>query len=193
MNEQSLPNLQENKEEVKKSQAQLDYESGQEFLKNKETAQAANAFHNALIGYEQEDNEIGVANASDKLGDICDAKGDTTAALEHYDRCYTVCQKHADRLSLFSIEKKKAKIMHNSGELDKAIALYLDILAEYGTLRNPQGSVDTLEILAGIYLTKGERTKAADAYRMVASIHKNFKHKRHAEEYEEKAQTVEKG
>lgn len=181
----------EQKEE--KSQAQLDYEAGQEFLKNLESAQAANAFHNALIAFELEDNEIGIANAADKLGDICAKRGDVAMALSHYDRAYAVCQKQADRFSLFSIEKKKAKLMYDAKDYDQAIRLYSDILNEYSALRNPQGSVDTLETLAEIYLAKGEKSKAADSYRTAAAIHKNFRHDRHAEKLLLKATEVENG
>lgn len=173
-----------------KTQAQQDYETGQEFMKNKDLGQAANAFHNALIEYEQERNENGIANASDKLGDICSQKGDFEKALVHYDRAYTICEKHADRFSLFSIEKKRARLMYDAKEYDKAISMYLDVLDEYSALSNPQGSVDTLEILAEIYLAKNDRDKAADAYNMAASIHRKFSHQRHARKFEEKAKTA---
>ncbi len=184
---------QHTQEKKEKSQAQLDYEAGQEFLKNLEPAQAANAFHNALIAFELEGNEIGVANAADKLGDICAARGDVATAMSHYDRTYAICQKHSDRFSLFSIEKKKAKLMYDAKDYEQAIRLYSEVLDEYGALRNPQGSVDTLEILAEIYLAKGDTTRAADAYRTVAAIHKSFKHSRHAEKFLEKAAEIEKG
>jgi len=176
-----------------KSQAQQDYEKGLEFLQNKDAAQAANAFHNALLGFQQEENETGVANASDRLADICAERGDVKNALDHYDRAYAVCRKHQDRLSLFSIEKKKARLMREAGEYGKAVEMYLDILDEYGALRNPQGSVDTLETLAEIYLAMGDRGKAADSYRMAATIHKNFRHSRQAEEFLQKAAEVEAG
>lgn len=184
------PQEQEPKEE--KSQAQLDYEAGQEFLKNLEPAQAANAFHNALIAFELEGNENGIANAADKLGDICASRGDVAKALSHYDRAYAICQKHTDRFSLFSIEKKKAQLMYDAKDYDQAIRLYSEVLDEYGALRNPQGSVDTLETLAEIYLAKGEKSKAADAYRTVAAIHQSFKHGRHAEKFLQKAAEIEK-
>ncbi|MBA3003267.1 MAG: tetratricopeptide repeat protein [Desulfurivibrio sp.] len=186
--------IEEQKQEPQeeKSQAQLDYEAGQEFLKNLEPAQAANAFHNAFIAFEIEGNEIGAANAADKLGDICAARGDVATAMSYYDRAYAICQKHTDRFSLFSIEKKKAKLMYDAKDYDQAIRLYDEVLNEYSALRNPQGSVDTLEILAEIYLLKGETSKAADAYRTAASIHQNFRHSRHAEKLREKAAEIEK-
>ncbi len=187
-----MTELQKTEPKKEKSQAQLDYEAGQEFLKNLEPAQAANAFHNALIAFELEGNENGVANAADKLGDICAARGDVATALNHYDRAYAICRKHSDRFSLFSIEKKKAKLMYDAKDYDQAIRLYADVLDEYSALRNPQGSVDTLEILAEIHLAKGEKSKAADAYRTAASIHQSFKHSRHAEKFRQKAAETEK-
>lgn len=178
-------------EQEKKSQAQQDYEKGVEYLQSKEAALAANALHNALVGFEQEENESGIANASDRLADICAERGDLANALAHCDRAYAICLKHKDRLSLLSLEKKKAALLRRSGELAKAASLYLDILDEYGILRNPQGSVDTLEILAEIYLAMNQREKAAESYRMAARIHESFKHKRHAEALREKAAEVE--
>ena len=184
-------NVQEDPKQEDKSQAQQDYEAGQEFLKDKDIAQAANSFHNALIGYKQEGNENGIANASDKLGDICIDRGETEKALEHLERAYAICTKNFDRFSLFVLERKKASLIYKSGNLDKALELYLDVLDEYGALRNPEGSVETLEILAEIYLKQEEKAKAADAYRMAASIHKDFKHDKHAEEFEAKAAAAE--
>ncbi len=70
-------------QEENKSQAQLDYEQGLEHLKNNEIAEAANMFHNALIDYEQENNEHGIANVMDKLGDICYGDKDFDKALDH--------------------------------------------------------------------------------------------------------------
>lgn len=173
------------------SQAQQDYEAGQKFLKDNDIPQAANAFHNALIGFEQEDNENGIANASDKLADICTEQGETLKALEHLERAYAICHKNFDRFSLFSLERKKAGLIYKNGDLAKAIELYLNILDEYGALRNPQGSVETLETMAEIYLKQGEKEKAADAYRTAASIHKNFKHLPQAEELLAKAAAAE--
>ena len=178
--------------EEEKSQAQLDYETGQEFMSNGDVAQAANAYHNALLGFEEEQNENGIANAADKLGDICKGRGEFDKALQHYDRAYRICEKHCDRFSLFSLEKKRAKLAADAQNYEKAIELYLDVLDEYSALRNPQGSVDTLEILADLYIKNGEKKKAADSYRMAASIHKNFKHQRHAEKFLQMAAEVEK-
>jgi len=188
MKDSTLP---QNSTQEGKTQAQQDYEDGQKFLKEGDIAQAANAFHNALIGYEQEGNENGIANAADKLSDICAERGDTEKALENLERAYAICSKHSDRFSIFSLERKKAKLIYQSGNLEESVKLYLDILDEFSALRNPQGSVDTLDTLAEIYLKKGEKEKAADAYRIAASIHKSFKHRQQTEEFLAKAAAAE--
>ncbi len=172
------------------SQAQLDYEKGLEYLKNEEVAQAANMFHNALVGYEQEKNEHGIANALNRLGDICYRNEDFDKALELYDRAYTICQKESDRFSLFTIEQKQARLYLDRGDYQEALRRYFDILDEFEALRNPGGTVDTLEVIADIFLKLDEREKASEAYRTAASIHKNFNHTRPAEELLQKAEEV---
>jgi tetratricopeptide (TPR) repeat protein len=176
--------------EEEKSQARLDYEAGQEHLKNDEIPQAANMFHNALIGFEQEGDEHGVANAADKLGDISVGRDDYDTALTHYERAYTICEKDVDSFSLFSLEKKKAHVLYMAKKYQDAATMYLDIIDEYQAMRNPQGTIDTLEILANVYIAMGDKEKAADSYRLAASIHKNYKHKRHAEDFLKKAEEV---
>jgi hypothetical protein len=78
------------------------------------------------------------------------------------------------------------------GELDQALALLFDIFDHDSQLRNPKGTVEVLEAIAEVYLEKGERQKGADALRTIAGIHKNFKHARLAEEYENRARQMEK-
>lgn len=170
-----------------KSQARLDYAAGLEFLKNGETAQAANMFHNALIGFEQEKDINGIANATDKLGDICAERRDFDKALQHYDRVIDICQDQGDSISVFSIDKKKAKLHADCGKHKEAINMYLDIMDQYNAMRNPQGTVDTLETLAQVYVDAGKREKAADCYRTAASIHEKYKHRQHAENFMKRA------
>jgi hypothetical protein len=61
------------------------------------------------------------------------------------------------------------------------------MLDHYQDNRDPQGTVTTLEEMAGIYVSSGRREKAADTYRTIASIHKNFGHKNIDAGYLEKA------
>nr|MBF0223026.1 tetratricopeptide repeat protein [Desulfobulbaceae bacterium] len=180
----------EEKDESGKSQAQLDYEKGKEFLKENDLGQAANAFHNALIGYQQDGNENGIANIYDNLGDICLQRQEYQKAHEHFDRAYEICSKSKDRFSMFSLEQKKANLYCQSGDYDEAIKRYLEVIDEHTALRSPQGAVDALEILAGIYLKINENAKAADCYKTMASIHKGYKHHRDYEKYMKLAEEI---
>lgn len=181
----------ETKEEKEKTQAQQDYEKGQDYLKQNELVLAAAAFHNAMLGFEHDADENGIANAADKLGDVCLAKKEFAAALAHLDRAYAICQRHADRFSLFSLERKRARIYDESGDYPKAIDAYIDIVDEFNALRDPQGAVAALETLADIYLKVTDKAKAADCYRTIASIHKHYKHNTIAKTYMDKAAATE--
>lgn len=179
------------KEAEQKSQAQQDYEKGQEYFEKKDMAQAAAAFHNALQGFTQDEDENGVANASTKLGDICLDRKEFEKASGYFDQAYAICKKHEDRFSLFLLERKKAQVYDEAGDYSKAIAAYVDIIDEFNALRDPRGAVETLETLAEVYLKQTEKAKAADCYRTIASIHKHYRHKNFWTSYLEKAAALE--
>ena len=179
--------------EEEKSPAQVDYEQGKKLFEAGEAAHAASCFHNALIGYEQENNEKGIANASDRLGDICAARDEHEKAIEHYQRAFNICDKENDRFSLIALLKKMAPARKALKQYDEAIKIYLNVIDIYSGYNNPAGTVAAMEELADFYLEIGERQKSADTYKTIASIHKNFKHNLHAQEYMDKATQVEQG
>ncbi|BCO09999.1 hypothetical protein GF1_23750 [Desulfolithobacter dissulfuricans] len=180
-------------EEIIKDPAKRDYKEGRDFLKNGELAQAAICFHNALKGFEEQNDELGIANASDRLGDVCLEKEEYQMAIDHYLRSYAICEKKEDSFSILALNKKLAVCYRRTGQLDKALEVLFDILDHYKMVRNPQGTVQILEVLAEVFMEKGDNSAAADAYRTAASIHANFKHKRLAKEFEERAAQVEQG
>ena len=188
----------QNKEQEKEDPAiqdpvKADYKAGREFFSQGELAQAAMAYHNALRGFEEQGDEQGMANCSDRLGDICVAREEYQMALEHFQRAYAVCEKEHDIFSMVSLNKKTAGIYKRIGELDKALDLLFDIFDHYSQLRDPKGTVEILEVISEVYMEMGENGKAADALRTIGGIHDNFKHTRLAQEFEERAKAVEQG
>ncbi|HSR36863.1 MAG TPA: tetratricopeptide repeat protein [Desulfurivibrionaceae bacterium] len=186
------PEMEPNKAEPK-TQSQLDYEEGVELLKKEEVAQAANAFHNALKGFEEEKNDKGIANASDRLGDICLERGDFATALAHFQRAFAIAATPGDELSMTYVKRKLARTHRGLKQYSEAMAVYADLLDVYRDFNNPGGAVQVFEEMAEMYLDMGERSKAADAYRTAANIHQNFKHSRHAEALLQKAKAAEEG
>jgi len=172
---------------------QADYDKGKELRAAGDDVQAAAFFHNALVGFEQKGDEKGVANASDQLGDICAAREEHDKAITHYQRAYAVCDKENDMFSLIALQKKMVVSKRVLKQFDEAIKIYLNVIDIYAGYNNPAGTVATMEELAKLYLEIGERQKAADTYRTIASIHRNFRHNTHAQEFMEKAEQVEQG
>ena len=180
-------------EALKKDPAKRDYLEGRELLKKGEYAQAGMAFHNALKGFEEKGDDQGVANASDRLGDVCFEREDYDNALENYRRAFEICEKEEDSFSILALNKKIVAVYKKQGELDKALEILFDMVEHYQLTRNPKGMVDILVDIAEVYLEKGETQKAADTYHTVSSIHKNFKHKRMSEEFAARADELSKG
>ena len=168
------------------------YEEGKRFLESQNYAQAAVSLHNALLGYEERDDEAGVANASNQLGHVCLARQEYATALKHYQRAWDICVKLHDEMSQIALQKKFVETYCGAGELRKAVEACLDLLDRYYQNNDPRGTVELLEQMATIYISAGETGKAADAYRTIASIHRNFKHLSMAENFDKKAEDIEK-
>ncbi len=168
-----------------------EYEEGKRFLENSDFGQAAVALHNALVGYEEKKNESGIANASNQLGHVCLAREDYESALKHYKRAFEICDKSNDRMSVLAVSKKMVEANRGLERYSDAINLCLDALDLYQDNRDPQGTVEVLEVMAGIYEDQNEKAKAADTYRTISSIHKNFRHDNIAEKYIAKAEALE--
>ena len=174
-------------------QAKNDYKAGREFFTKGDFAQAAMAFHNALQGFEEQENEQGVANAADRLGDVCMAKEEYRMALDHYRRARGICEQEKDIFSLASLDRKMAEAYRKVGDPGEALKIFLRIFDHCAATRNPQGTVEVLENISAVYLELGEPTKAADALRTIAGIHRNFKHRRQAEAFAKRADQLERG
>jgi len=173
--------------------ARKDYREGRKLYSDGEYAQAAIAFHNALRGFEEQGNQAGVANASDRLGDACLARDEYAMAIANYQRACAICEKEDDSFSVLALNKKMAAAYRKLGDQEKALELLYDILEHYRLTNNPKGAVEVLVVIGETYLEQGERLKAADAYRSVASIHARFKHARMALELNRRAAALEQG
>jgi len=195
-NIQPLADIQQvDKKEEKKRSAdpvQAEYEDGQEFLKENDLTQAAVAFHNALRGFEEKNNQDGIANASNQLGNVCLQKEDFEKAKEHYRRAWDICERFEDSMSLLALSVQLVAVHRELGEYEKAMSLCLDMLETHDRNNNPKDTVATMETIADIYLDQNKKEQAADTYRTIASIHKNFKHNNFAKRYIDKAEELER-
>ena len=173
--------------------AKKDYREGRKLYSEGAYAQAAIAFHNALRGFEEQDNQAGVANAADRLGDACLARDEYAMAIANYQRACAICEKEDDSFSTLALNKKMAAAYRKLGDQEKALELLYDMLEHYRLTNNPKGAVEVLTVIGETYSEQGEKLKAADAYRSVASIHARFKHARMASEFNRRAAALEQG
>ncbi len=173
-----------------RSAVQKEYEEGKRLLESGDYGQAALSLHNALVGFEQRKDDNGIANACNQLGHLCTEKGDYQNALQHYQRAFTICDAANDRMSVLAVLVRRLEVYVRMEEYDKAVADCLAMLDLYQDNRDPQGAVGTLERLAEVYLAAGEKQKAADSYRVIAGIHKNYRHDAIAASFLEKADAL---
>ena len=192
MSQQNKDKQMEQESQAAEDPAQADYNKGRELRAAGDDSQAALFFHNAFVGYEQKGDDKGVANACDQLGDICAGREEHEKAIAHYGRAFAVCDRENDLFSLIALQKKMALSQVALQQFDEAVRTYLNVIDIYAGYNNPAGTVATMEDLAKLYLKMGERQKSADTYRTIASIHRNFRHSNHAQEFMEKAEQVEK-
>jgi tetratricopeptide (TPR) repeat protein len=169
---------------------QADYEEGKKYFENQAYGQAAVALHNALVGFTQRDDQTGIANASNQLGHVCFARGEYENSLQHYQRALDICDTSNDRMSVLAVLKKIVEVQKALKQYALAISSCLAILDHYHDNRDPQGTVTTLEEIAELYLKLEENEKAADTFRTIASIHKNFRHENIAATFMKKAELL---
>lgn len=176
----------------KEDPAQADFNKGKKLRSAGDLAGAASHFHNALVDFEERGNDRGVANASDQLGDLCVARNEHAKGLDHYLRAYGICDRENDMFSLVALQKKMAAARKSLKQYDEAVKSYLEVIDIYAEHKNPAGTVAVMEELAGLYLEMGLPEKAADTYRTIASIHRNFSHSLQEQDFLARAAEVEK-
>jgi tetratricopeptide (TPR) repeat protein len=170
--------------------AKEEFDRGCQFMENHDWSQAANCFHNALLDYKERNDEKGIANASDKLADVCLEREEYAKALPHLERAMAICEKANDDLSMTALRKKFARTYDGLGEHKQALKIYNELLDTYRVFRDPGSAVRTLEAMAKTFLALSDRENAAHALRTAAAIHGSFKHSRQAQEFEERAATL---
>ncbi|MBE0585219.1 MAG: tetratricopeptide repeat protein [Desulfofustis sp.] len=170
-----------------KSQAQRDFEEGRGYVERGEAALAAVSLHNALRGFEQDQDRVGIANAANQLGHACLLRQEYDMALVQYRRAWDICEELGDSMSLLALTRHLIEAHKGLKEYRVALNHCLDLLDTYQRNNNPKGSVEVLEMMADIYVLAEEPGKAADALRTAASIHANFQHQSIADTLRKKA------
>jgi len=167
-----------------------EYQEALGHAERKEYGQAALAFHNALLAFEEKADSKGIANASNQLGHLCSLRNDHEASLLHYKRALSICMEADDSMSILAVLGKIVTAHRELKQYDEAQKAAFKMLDIYQDNRDPQGSVATLELIAEIFIDLDQPKNAADAYRTISSIHKKFNHQSIAARYLEKAESL---
>lgn len=179
--DQSTPHKEE------KDPLQAEYKHGKALLERDETGPAAMALHNALVGFQEKNDENGIANASHQMALTCIKCHEYDNALLHLERAEKICDKLGDPMSLVALSKQFIVVYTATKQYKQAIERCLGLLDHYKGNNDPKGSVEIMERMAEIYQQSRDIDKAASAYGTIASIHRNYKHYNIAAEYQKKA------
>lgn len=166
---------------------QEEFEEGKKFLENKNYAQAALAFHNVLLSYEEKNDKNGIANACNRLGEACLGKKEYDQAEKHFLRAMKIVVAADDPMSEQMLNQQLVEVYAGKKEYSKAVEVCLNLMDDYKVNNNPQGVVAMLERMAELFIDAGNKEKAKDAYRTAASIHRNYKHNNIADDLEKMA------
>lgn len=175
------------KEKKPTDPVQAEFEEGKRFLEEKNYSQAALAFHNVLLSYEEKNDKNGIANASNRLGEVCLGKKEYEQAEKHFLRAMKIVVAADDPMSELMLNQQLVEVYTGMKEHRKAIEVCFNLMEDYKNNNNPQGVVTILEKMALIFVDAGEKEKAKDAYRTAASIHRSYKHQGIAEDLEKLA------
>ncbi|MEW6220872.1 MAG: tetratricopeptide repeat protein [Thermodesulfobacteriota bacterium] len=173
--------------------AKADLAAGQAFLAKNNLGQAASALDQALRGYRQAGDHAGIANVLVRLAEVATRGGQHDQALEHLQQALRICAAEKDAMSCLYVQQRQAACLRALDRTAEATAVYLEMLDTHSGHNNPGGAVEVLVSLAETYAEAGDTAKAADAYRTAASIHRNFRHQRTAEELLQRAAALETG
>lgn len=165
----------------------MEYEQGKRSLESGEFGQAAVSLHNAMVGFEENGDELGVANSAFQLSKVCLGRNDFDNAALHLAKAERIVAGKNDLMSVLAITKQFILVYSGAGQYKEAVEKCLDALDIYHTNNDPRGSIDIMEQMADVYIQAGDPAKAADVYRTIASIHRNFKHDNLAQEFLAKA------
>ena len=81
---------------------------------------------------------MGVANAADRLGDVCMAKEEYAKAIDHFKRAAEICEREDDSFSILALNKKLAAAYRKQGEPEKSFELLFDMLEHYRLTKQSQ-------------------------------------------------------
>jgi tetratricopeptide (TPR) repeat protein len=173
--------------------ARAEYEAGKKALAAGNYGEAAVSLHNALVSFQEKNDQPGTANASNQLGLLCLARKDYATASSHFETALAICEEVGDQASVAAIRRSLVESLSGERLFPQAVDHCLDLLDLYAANNDPQNSVMVLEMLAEVYIASGETDRAADTLRTAASIHRNFRHQSMADDFLRRADALEQG
>lgn len=153
-------------------EAQKLYKEGEILSNQGRSLDAIDKLKEALIVFEEEDHDKGIANACEKLGDLNCFRGNLNTALPLYQRAVAICQKNDDPVSEVILLEKIIDIYRKKNEFEKCLPYYMRAL-EIAEITGDAGKAGYyLTGIGDVYQRRGELKKALDAYKTALKIFK---------------------
>ena len=109
--------------------------------------------------YQKYNNERGLANISERLGDVLRNKNDFAAALTNYSKSMEICQRQEDQIGIANMNVKVGLTFLGKGDSENALDHLEKALTFYDSVDVPDKQAFVLAAIGQILLS-GDSEKA---------------------------------
>ncbi len=161
---------QPNETDIKRNEALKLYEEGLINFNRGMTLDAIKSLEQAAAICEELQDEAGIANCAEKIGDSMLVRGNFTGAIAQYQRALAMCEKHNDPLGIVILIEKLVDIFRKQGEFDNVLSYSFYALEKLESAGDSGRAAMFISTIGDTFEKQGKIDEALDAYRLAHNI-----------------------
>jgi len=156
--------------DIKRNEALKFYEEGLVNFNRGMTLDAIKSLEQAAAICEELQDEAGIANCAEKIGDSMLVRGNFNGAITQYQRSLAICEKHNDPLGIVILIEKIIDIFRKQGELENVLSYSFYALEKLENTGDSGRTAMFISTIGDIYERQGKINEALDSYRLAHKI-----------------------